>query len=155
MACRCEPVQLHVMWSWRHGLQARADDCSLSCNESCPGGVDRCSECGPENAVIAVLTRFDCRPLHIMASYRQCDNTRKPSGQGAGGAVGRRSLVGPACASEQLWESFDNRSYRRSIVMEGKSQSEPIPSGFLPQSLFITMTCTRARIPSWEEQNVF
>ena len=53
------------MWSWRHGLQARADDCSLSCNESCPGGVDSCSECGPANAVIAVLTRLDCRPLHL------------------------------------------------------------------------------------------
>ena len=66
MACRCEPVQLHVMWSWRHGLQARADDCSLSCNESCPGGVDSCSECGPANAVIAVLTRLDCRPLHVV-----------------------------------------------------------------------------------------
>ncbi len=58
-------------------------------------------------------------------------------------------------AMDPLWKSFDKGSYRRSIVMEGKSQSEPIQSGFLSQFLFITMTCTRARIPSWKEQNVF
>jgi|SRR5215813_6774320 len=67
----------------------------------------------------------------------------------------REREFGVPVVLEQLWESFDNCSYRRSIVMEGKPQSEPIQSGFLPQFLFITMTCTRARIPSWEEQNVF
>src|SRR2546430_1117613 len=58
-------VQLHIMWSWCHGLQARVDDCSLSCNESCPGGVARCSECGPQFPLIAGPARLDCRPLHL------------------------------------------------------------------------------------------
>ena len=65
MACRREPGQLQIMWAWCNGLQSHADDCSLSCNESCPGGVDGCSECGPANAVIAVLAGFDCRPLQL------------------------------------------------------------------------------------------
>ena len=57
------PVQLQIMWSWRHGLQARVDDCSLSCNESGPGGDDSCSECGPKRALIAGPAHLDCRPL--------------------------------------------------------------------------------------------
>src|SRR6266568_4956726 len=58
------------MWSWHHGLQARVDDCSLSCNESCPGGVDSCSECGPKLTLIAGPARLDCRPLHLGAAAR-------------------------------------------------------------------------------------
>src|SRR5712691_7325357 len=59
-------VQLHIMWSWCDGLQSPAADCSLSCNESGPGGVDSCSQCGPKLALIAGQARFDCRPLHIV-----------------------------------------------------------------------------------------
>src|SRR2546425_1259481 len=58
-------VQLHIMWSWCDGLQSPAADCSLSCNESGPGGVDSCSQCGPKLALIAGQARFDCRPLHL------------------------------------------------------------------------------------------
>ena len=31
LGCRVSAVQLQIMWSWRDGLQSRADDCSLSC----------------------------------------------------------------------------------------------------------------------------
>ncbi len=58
-------VQLQRMWSWRDGLQSHADDCGLSGNESCPGGVDRCRECGPEKALIAVPADCDFRPLQL------------------------------------------------------------------------------------------
>ena len=70
-ACRFEPVQLQRMRSWRDGLHSHADDCSLSCNESCPGGVDSCSECGPKITLIAVPTRFDFRPLHLTFGFRR------------------------------------------------------------------------------------
>src|SRR5262245_58051079 len=65
-ACHCEPIQWQIMWSRGHGLQSRLDDCRLRCSESCPGGVDRCSDCGPEHALIAGLTHFDCSPLHLI-----------------------------------------------------------------------------------------
>ena len=65
MAYRCEPVQLHIMWSWRARLQSHRDDCSLSCKESGPGGGAGCSECRPKMPLIAVPAYFDCSPLHV------------------------------------------------------------------------------------------
>jgi hypothetical protein len=67
MAYRYEPVQLHIMWSWRDGLQSDTADCGLSCTESCPRRGDSCSECGPQFPLIAGPTHLDCRPLHLAA----------------------------------------------------------------------------------------
>lgn len=58
-----EPGQMQLMWSWCDGLQSKADDCRLRCRQCGPEVGDRGKECGPENALIAVLTHFDCRPL--------------------------------------------------------------------------------------------
>ncbi len=48
-------------------MQSLAADCCLSRHESCPGGVARCSQCGPAHAWIAVPAHLNCRPLHLAA----------------------------------------------------------------------------------------
>src|SRR5262245_32264997 len=53
------------MWSGRDGVQSHAADCSLSGKECGPDHGERGTSCGPKNALIAVPTRFDCRPLHL------------------------------------------------------------------------------------------
>src|SRR2546430_15482243 len=35
-----------------------------------PEARDRCTECGPENALIAGLTHFDCSPLQVAKRHR-------------------------------------------------------------------------------------
>src|SRR5438132_12834726 len=64
-ACPCEPMQWHIMWSWCAGWRSDADDCSLTGTECGPEQGDRCSECGPANAMIAGPAGLDCRPLHL------------------------------------------------------------------------------------------
>jgi transposase len=64
-------VHWQRMWSWQDGWQSLADDCRLSCSESCPGGVDRCSQCGPAHAWIAVPARLNCRPLQVAPWQRR------------------------------------------------------------------------------------
>jgi hypothetical protein len=70
MAYRYEPVQLHIMWSWRDGLPSDAADCGLSCTESCPRRGDSCSECGPQFPLIAGPTPLDCRLLQLWGVLR-------------------------------------------------------------------------------------
>jgi hypothetical protein len=58
-------VQWQIMWSWRCGVQAEADDCRLSRRSCGPEAGDRCKECGPEKALIAGLIHCDCSPLQV------------------------------------------------------------------------------------------
>jgi hypothetical protein len=43
---------------------------------------DRCRECGPENALIAGLTHFDCSPLQLLTELQRCSRqlSRKVKG---------------------------------------------------------------------------
>src|SRR5262245_54972724 len=59
------PGQLQIIRACSDGLQARLDDCRPSRKECGPEGGDRCRECGPENALIAVPARFNCSPLQL------------------------------------------------------------------------------------------
>jgi hypothetical protein len=47
------------------GCRHPAADCCLSRHESGPGGVARCSQCGPAHAWIAVPAHLNCRPLQL------------------------------------------------------------------------------------------
>lgn len=71
MVFRYASVQSQIMWSCGDGLQAEAADCRLSRSECGPEVGDRCRECGPEKALIAVLARFDCSPLQIAINLQR------------------------------------------------------------------------------------
>ena len=94
-------------------MQSLADDCRLSRNEFCPGGVDRCSEYGPAQAWIAVPARSDCRPLQV------------------GHPVGRGTEVGkvdppPLLPRGQMPDSHAGLGQDRAPIRGGASLEGPI-----------------------------
>jgi hypothetical protein len=87
------PGQLQIILSCGDGLQSRPDDCRLSRISCGPEVEDRCRSCGPEHALMAIPTHFDCCPLQLAT----------PPGQRRPSSVGRRSAVPVRPVEPRRW----------------------------------------------------